>query len=147
MPVALRRVVSEALQHVDSDFLGLGVAVVADKQIVEHRNQVDAAPDGLDAPGLMIDPGEDEVDIFTMDFLVRPDRPFATRPLGYALRDLVLRALDAVAQAHGVDAAVVIRRPGEHGHGVCVVQKQRAGLGDLANVFTKVEVAAIPRWP
>ena len=53
--------------------------------------------------------------------------------------DLVAAVLDAVAEADRVDLAVLDRRPGVHRHRVGVVEEERAGLGDLADVLAEVE--------
>jgi hypothetical protein len=47
--------------------------------------------------------------------------------------------LDAVAQADRLHAAVDVGGPGEHGHRVGVVEQDRAGRGDLADVLAELE--------
>jgi hypothetical protein len=59
---------------------------------------------------------------------------------GHAQRagDLAVAVLDAVAEAHGAHARIE-RGPGHHGHGVGVVEQQRALLGHLPDVAAEVE--------
>lgn len=109
------------------------------KQVVEYGDQVVFAPDGFETPGLMVDAGEGELDIFTVNLLFRPDQVLFARPVRDAVRNLMLRALHAVAEAHGLDFAVGVAGPGQHRHRVGVVEKQRAGLGDLADVLAEVQ--------
>ena len=56
-----------------------------------------------------------------------------------ATRDLPVAALDAVAQADGVHAAVLVAGPGIHGHRVAVVQEERIRAGQLADVAADVQ--------
>ena len=73
-------------------------------------------------------------------------RSFLACPVLDAARDLPVRALHAVAQADRLDAAVVVAGPGVHRHRVGVVQEQRIGLGDLADVPAEVEQRGMSRW-
>ena len=46
----------------------------------------------------------------------------------------MVTALNAVAQAHGANLAIVIAVPGDHGVGVGVVEQQAVGVGHFPDI-------------
>ena len=61
----------------------------------ETGNHILPAPNGFQAPCLVIDPGKHEVDIAAADFFIRTDFAFLFCPMLDGARDLMLRSLDA----------------------------------------------------
>ena len=57
-----------------------------------------------------------------------------------------MRALDPVAEADGLDAAVLVAGPGVHRHRVGVVQQKAPGLATSRMSLQKSSMAAIARW-
>ena len=52
---------------------------------------------------------------------------------------LLMPMLHAVTEANGRHFAIDVRRPRIHGVWVGIIQKQRVGLRDVADVFAKIE--------
>ena len=61
------------------------------------------------------------------------------RPVFNAFGDLMLRALNAVAEPHGTNTAVLNRCPCQHTHRVGVVQQQRVWLCNITDIATNVQ--------
>ena len=137
--VAFGAVIAEAFQHIQTHFFRTLEIRHSRHDLIESRNEVNAAPLGLQAPGLVIDPGEDRVHLFTGQFLVRTEHSFGLCPLLDRAADLPMCTLHPVAQADGFDPAVFVAGPGVHRHRVGIVQQDRAGLRDFADVFTKIQ--------
>ena len=124
--VALGGIDPEALQHVDADLFLLGIDRVrleAGEQLV--RLDLAALGADVDVPGLVVDARADIVELVVVD--------------AEHLGDLVRAVLHAVAEADDIDAAILLGRPGVHRHGVGIVEEQRAGLGDFADVLAEIE--------
>ena len=120
-------------------FSVLDVFGVRLEQLQQPRRHVHPAPLHLDEPGLVVQPGRDDVHLPAVQRLVGTDQPFLLRPQLDAAGDLPVRALHAVAQADGLHAAVLVAGPGVHRHRVRVVQEEGVRLGDLADVLAEVE--------
>ena len=109
-------------------------------ELVEQDGEhVHAAPVDLDEPGLVVEPGGDDVHLVARHLVVLGDEPLALRPAVDAVGDLPVSALHAVAETDGAHAAVLVAGPGVHRHGVGVVEEEGAGFGDLADVLAEVE--------
>ena len=110
------------------------------EQLEQLRQHVDPAPLHLDEPGLVVQPGGDDVHVAAVQFrILRAAGPCCLAQRFDAVGDLPVRALHAVAQADRLHAAVLVAGPGVHRHRVGVVQEQRARFGDLADVLAEVE--------
>src|SRR5690606_24681191 len=124
--VALGGIDAEALEHVDAHlFLPRidRVALEGGEQLV----LLDLAALGadIDIPGLVVDARAHIVELAVLD--------------AQHLRDLAGAVLHPVAEAHHVDAAIEIGRPGIHRHGIGIVEEQCTGLGDLPDVLAEIE--------
>ena len=118
--VAIRfgAVVAEAFKDIDADFFRLRILGMPCEQLVHQGNKINALPRGLDAPCLVINTAEHEVDILPGDCLIFIEDVVCLRPVFNALGYLVLCTLNAVTEAHGANASIFFSRPCQHTHRV-----------------------------
>ena len=91
---------------------------------LDLRVQILAVPGNLQQPGLMVDARDLPLHLLVIGHVQMLHQPRHT-------------GLHAVAQAHGLDSRVALHGPGEHGHGVGVVQEPGVGA-DLLHVMGEV---------
>lgn len=137
--VGFGAVVSEAFEDIEADFFIAAEVFDGGHPFVEAGERVDGSPAGLDAPGLVIDAGENDVDIAAVEGCVGGELAGGFGPLLDCAGDLPVGALDTVTEADGFDFAVGVAGPGVHGHGVGVVEEQRVGLGELFDVAAEIQ--------
>ena len=59
-------------------------------------------------PGLVVQPGGDDIHFVPVHFVILRDQPFMLRPHFGAFCDLPVRALDAVTQSNRLDTAILV---------------------------------------
>ena len=109
------------------------------EQIEQEGQHIDAVPLNLDEPGLVVQAGGNHMHIAAVQFGILREHPLLLGPHFHTFGDLPVSALHAVAQADGLDAAILVAGPGVHRHRVGVVEEQRAWFGHLADIFTEIQ--------
>src|SRR5205809_3648911 len=137
--IGLRTIIAKAAQHINAYLFRLLVLGMALEEFQHFRDHVHPAPSDLDEPGLMVDPGRYDIDLATMQLFCWPDQPFTPGPLFDAMRDLPVRSLHTMTQSNRLHLSILVACPGVHRHWVGIIEKERSGPGNFANIFAKVE--------
>jgi len=115
-----------------------GVIGVGLEKFQHAGNEVDAAPPGLDEPGLVVDAGGGDIHIAAWSFSSAFSSPFALCPVLDAARDLAVGALHAMAQSH-VLTLPYFWQAHVFMPWVRVIEEEGTGFGDLADVLAEIE--------
>ena len=129
VPVALGRIDAKALQHVDADLFLLGIDRDASRRRRSARPCRSCRPLRRES-------------MYQVWWLMPEQTIVESSPRSGAEHLGDLRRRRAARRGRGPmvsHLAVFVRRPGVHRHRVGVVEEQRAGCGDLADVLAEVE--------
>ena len=137
--VGLSRVVAEPHEHVDPNFLGGGELVVFLESFQKVGRHVLALPLDFGVPSLVVDAHADDVDVFLCQLGLVGKLPPSLQPTFQCVRYLPMAPLNSMTEADGVYSSVLVAGPGEHRHGVGVVEKEAVRGGDFADVFAEIE--------
>ena len=125
MTVGFGGIITETLQHINPYLLFFPVFFMILKAFQQSGDHVFTIMFYRNVPGLMIDSGADDIQLFSGD----PQN----------LCDLHFSVDLSVAQADGLYPAVFVAGPGSHGVGIGIIQHNSSRLCHFPDIFAEIQ--------
>ena len=125
MAVGFSRIITEASQHIDPYFFLFSVFFMVFKSLQQFRDHIFSIMLYRDIPGLVIDPGADNIQFFSGD-----PQDFCNLRLSVDL---------SVAQTDSLYSSIFVAGPGSHGVGIGIIQHDCSRLRYFPDIFTEIQ--------